>query len=121
MGKFVIKKVPTGYKFDLKTHAGETVGTSEVYTSKAACIKGVQGVIAVAPTAPQINVDLGEKAANPRFEVFRDKKGHSRYRLLARNGKIIAVSEGYMTAYGCDRAIEGVRSAVVAAEIEELV
>ena len=118
MGKFIIKKVPTGYKFDLKSLSGETVATSEVYTSRAACLKGAQGVIAVARMAPQVDVDLGQEVKNPKFEVYRDKKGHTRFRLLARNGKIIAVSEGYMTAYSCDRAIESVRAAAMAADIE---
>lgn len=38
---FVIRKVQTGFKFDLKAPNGETVLTSEVYTSAAACRKGI--------------------------------------------------------------------------------
>ena len=117
MGKFLIKKVPTGFKFDLLDTAGDTVATGEVYTTKASCIKGIQGVMAAVPKAPA--VAAGERAPNPKFEMFQDKKGRSRFRLLARNGKIIAISEAHMTAYGCNRAIEAVRAAVTNATIEE--
>ena len=117
MGKFLIKKVPTGFKFDLKDAHGDTVATGEVYTTKASCLKGVQGILAIAPNAP--TVAEGEVAKNPKFEVFRDKKGQFRFRLIARNGKIIAASEAHMTLYGCERAIDSVRSAAEKATIEE--
>ena len=118
MGKFLIKKVPTGFKFDLKDAHGDTVATGEVYTTKASCLKGVQGIIATAPTAPAVGE--GETVKNPKFEIFQDKKGRFRFRLLAKNGKIIAISEAHMTRYGCEHAIESVRSAAQKATIEEL-
>ena len=42
MGKFVIRTVNTGFKFDLKATNGQVILTSEVYTTKAACQNGVQ-------------------------------------------------------------------------------
>ena len=36
-----------------------------------------------------------ETVTNPKFEVYQDKAGEYRFRLKARNGEIIAVSEGY--------------------------
>ena len=41
MGKFVIKETNTGVKFDLKAGNGEVIATSEVYTTEAACRKGM--------------------------------------------------------------------------------
>ena len=117
MGKFLIKKVPTGFKFDLKDKFGDIAATSEVYTTKAACIKGIQSVIAVAPKAP-VAAD-GETVSNPKFETFQDKKGQYRFRLRSRNGKIIAISEAHMTAYGCSRAIASIRECIPTATIEE--
>lgn len=119
MGKFLIKKVPTGFKFDLKAANGETVATSEVYTSKAACIKGAQGVISVAEKAPCADLTQGEMATNPKFELFQDKARHFRFRLLARNGKIIAASESYMTRYACLHGIESVRVSASDATVED--
>ena len=43
----------------------------------------------------------------PRFEVFKDRKGQWRFRLRARNGKIIASSEGYISRRN---AILGIKS-----------
>ena len=118
MGKFVIKKLASGYKFHLVTLSGETVATGEVYTTKAACIKGIQGTIRVAPNAPAVDLDAGETASNPKFEHFTDKGGKFRFRLLARNGKVIAVSTGYRSREGCLKGIETVRAVVQRAEIE---
>lgn len=119
MGKFLIKRTPTGFKFDLKAANGEVVATSEVYTSKAACIKGIQSILAVAVTAGCADAGAEPPVKNPKFEIFRDKKGHYRFRLLARNGKIIAKSEGYMTRYGCEKGIDAVRRSAAAGVIEE--
>ena len=38
MSKFLIRAVHSGVKFDLKAANGQTVATSEVYESKAACL-----------------------------------------------------------------------------------
>ena len=38
MGKFVIYRKNTGYDFHLKAANGETIGTSEIYTKKDACV-----------------------------------------------------------------------------------
>ena len=44
MGKFVIRNTNTGIKFDLKATNGQVIATSEVYTTEAACMKGVESV-----------------------------------------------------------------------------
>ena len=52
MGKFVIKTTKTGVKFDLQAGNGEVIGTSEVYSSEAACANGIESVKKNAPEAP---------------------------------------------------------------------
>jgi len=44
MSKFVIREVSSGIKFDLKATNGQVIATSEVYTTKAACLNGVESV-----------------------------------------------------------------------------
>ena len=45
MGKFVIKLRKNGeYQFDLKATNGQVILSSEGYTTKAACLKGVAAV-----------------------------------------------------------------------------
>lgn len=51
MGKFVIKQSDAGFHFVLKAANGEVVATSQVYTSKEACQKGIASVKANAAEA----------------------------------------------------------------------
>ena len=111
MGKFVMKKVSSGFKFDLKAGNGETIATSEVYTAEASCENGMESVRKNAPIAnlEDQTVEGFATAANPKFEIYLDKGGEYRFRLKARNGEIIAVSEGYKAKTSCMNGIESVR------------
>lgn len=112
MGKFVIRKVPTGIKFDLKAANGEVIATSEVYTSDSACSTGIQSVRKNAPKAgleDQTKRKQIEKVKNPKFEIYKDAAGQFRFRLRAKNGETIAVSEGYKAKASCINGIESVR------------
>ncbi len=119
MGKFVIKTVKTGIKFDLKAGNGEVIATSEIYTSESACKNGIESVRknAVAAKLEDQTVENYETVTNPKFEVYTDKAGEYRFRLKARNGEIIAVSEGYKKKDSCMNGIESVRKNAPEAEI----
>jgi len=110
MGKFVLRRVQSGLKFDLKAGNGQTVLTSEVYTSEAACRKGIESVMKNAPRAKIENqTEAGWKTqVHPKFEVYLDRKGFYRFRLKARNGEIIAVSDSYNAKAGCLNGIDSV-------------
>ena len=43
-----------------------------------------------------------------KFEIFKDEKGEYRFRLKARNGEIIAQSEGYTRKEKAQQGIESV-------------
>ena len=118
MGYFVIRSVATGVKFDLLAGNGEVIASSEVYKTAAACRKGVQSVLRCAPGAPVADLTEGDMALpNPKFELYADKRGAFRFRLRARNGGIIAVSEGYNSKNSCLAGIESVKMNVISAEI----
>ena len=119
MSKFVIREVPSGIKFDLKAGNGQVIATSEVYTTKAACLNGVESVQKNAPIAKfeDQTVEGFETVTNPKFEMYKDKAGEFRFRLKARNGEIIAVSEGYVAKASCLNGIESVRKNAVEAEV----
>ncbi len=118
MGRFIIRKVATGCKFDLRAANGETVVTSEVYRTGAACRRGAASVVknAGAPLEDQ-TAGAAEGLPNPKFELYRDRAGDFRFRLRARNGQIIAVSEGYSSKAACRSGIESVRNNAPEAEI----
>ena len=46
---------------------------------------------------------------NPKFEVYKDKKGEFRFRLKAKNGQIIATGEGYTKVDGCLKGVASVQ------------
>lgn len=120
MGKFVIKETATGFKFDLKAGNGETIITSEVYSSKDACLNGVNSVKknCVGGVEDQ-TVEPVVAVKHPKFEMYEDKAGEYRFRLKAGNGEIIAVSEGYKAKAGCENGIESVKKNAPEAEIVE--
>ena len=121
MGKFIIRHVQSGVKFDLKAGNGQTVLTSEVYTSEAACRKGIESVMKNAPIAKIENqTEEGWKIqTHPKFQVYFDKKGACRFRLKARNGEIIAVSDSYSAKAGCLNGIESVKANAPGAQVIE--
>ena len=120
MGKFVIRKTNTGIKFDLKASNGEVIATSEVYSSEASCLKGIESVRknCVGEIEDQ-TVENFEEKKHPKFEVYLDKAGEYRFRLKAKNGQIIAVSEGYKAKAGCLNGIESVKKNAPEADVVE--
>ena len=120
MSKFVIREVASGVKFDLLASNGQIILSSEIYTSRAAAIKGIASIRLNAPTANVENqTEEGWAAAtHPKFEMYQDKAGEYRFRLKARNGKIVGTSEGYTSKAGCMNGIESVKANAGDAETE---
>ena len=121
MGKFVVRTVPSGIKFDLKATNGQVIATSEVYKSKASCLAGVKSVAKNAPIAAveDQTVEGFAKAKCPKFEMYVDNAGEYRFRLKATNGQVIAVSEGYVAKDSCENGIDSVKKNSDGAEIVE--
>ena len=120
MSKFVIRASASGYKFDLLATNGQVILSSEVYTSRAAAVKGVACIRA---NAAQANVENQTEEGfaverHPKFEMFQDKAGEYRFRLKAKNGKIVGTSEGYSNKAGCLNGIESVKVNAPEAETE---
>ena len=120
MGKFIVKKTSTGVKFDLKATNGQVIATSEVYSSEAACLKGIESVKnnCIGGIEDQ-TVDNYEELKHPKFEIYTDKAGEYRFRLKAKNGEIIATSEGYTTKDNCVNGIESVKKNAPDAPVEK--
>lgn len=117
MRKFVIRCVSTGWKFDLLAGNGQVIATSEVYETEAACRKGIRSVQKSAPVAKLADLTReGKQPSNPKFELFQDKAGEYRFRLKARNGQVVAVSENYTTKAACEDGIESVRKNAIETE-----
>ena len=126
MGKFIIKKTPTGmFNFSLFAANKEKIAvSSQVYTTKAACKKGMESIAKHAVKC--IEEDRIEdqtlktpvQKTCPKFEIYLDKAGLFRYRLIASNGESIAMSEeGYKSKNGVLNGIKSVSVNAVDSEI----
>lgn len=121
MGTFVVKETANGIMFNLKAGNGEVIATSEVYSSKDACLNGIESVkknAALANIEDQ-TVEGFESIKNPKFEVYFDKRGEYRFRLIASNGQIISVGESYKAKAGCLNGIESIKKNAPEAEVKE--
>ena len=126
MGKFVIKKTPTGaFNFSLYAANSEKIAVaSQIYTTKSACKKGMESIARNAVRCIEENrvedqtLKTVEGKTCPKFEVYFDKAGLYRYRLIASNGESIAMSEeGYKSKSGCMNGIKSVATNAPSAEI----
>ena len=54
-----------------------------------------------------------------KFELYKDKKGEYRWKLIATNGQTIAVGEGYTTKESAKNGIESVKKNAPTAAIVE--
>ena len=111
MGKYIVKEAKTGFMFNLAAANGQIIGSSEIYSGKAACLGGVESVRKNAPAAnlEDQTVENYEEAKCPKFEIYTDKAGEFRFRLKARNGEPILASEGYTRKDSCLNGVESVR------------
>ena len=119
MSKFVIRRVSTGYKFALRADNGEEVLSSEVYSGADKCRKGIESVRRNVLCSPLEDVTEGEAFPNPKFQLYQDKAGAYRFRLRARNGAIIAFSQGYSSRSACLAGLECVKNTAPKAEMEK--
>lgn len=112
MSKFAIVETKKGFTFHLQAANGQTIGTSELYSTKDACKKGIASVKENAAEAE------AEGDKHPKFDVYTDKAGHFRFALTAKNGQKILASEGYTTKSACLNGIESVKKNAPSADIE---
>ena len=108
MAKFEITVRKNGeFQFNLKASNGEVILTSEGYTTKAACLNGVESVKKNA---------VEEK----RFEKLVAKNGKPYFSLKATNGQVIGMSQMYASERNRNNGIASVMKNAPIAEIVEL-
>jgi uncharacterized protein YegP (UPF0339 family) len=97
MGKFVITTRTNGeFQFNLKADNGQTILSSEGYTTKAACLNGVDSV-------------RKNSQDDSKFERKISKNGKNYFNLKAANGQVIGTSEMYESEDGMNNGIASVR------------
>ena len=117
MGTFIIKKTPSGgFNFSLFAANKEKIAvSSQIYTTKASCKASMASVAKFSVKCVEEDkiedqtLKKTETKTCPKFEVYLDKAGLYRYRLIASNGESIVMSEdGYKSKSGCLNGIKSV-------------
>jgi uncharacterized protein YegP (UPF0339 family) len=67
----------------------------------------------------EIEYHSTEEDAMAKFEIYKDKKGQFRWRLLANNNQVIATGEGYTSKAACKNGIKSVQQNAPKAEIDD--
>ena len=109
MGKFEVTVRKNGeFQFNLKATNGQVILTSEGYTTKSACLNGVDSV---KKNAVDIN----------RFEKKVAKNGKPYFNLKASNGQVVGASQMYSSEATLKNGIASVaKNAPDAPIVEEL-
>ena len=112
MGLFLIRETNGKFNFRLKADNGEVIVVSQQYKSLLTCKAGIAAVRAAALKAGvEDQTQEGYKPIpHPKFEVYLDSAGDYRFRLKAKNGQIIAASQGYKSLDSCLNGVESVRN-----------
>lgn len=105
MGKFTISKRKNDeYQFNLKAGNGEIILTSEGYTTKANCQKGIESV----------RINSQDDSRYDRRVAVNEK---DYFVLKARNGEIIGKSQYYSSRSSMEIGINSVKTNAPTAEI----
>lgn len=121
-GSFEIKKSKDGrFVFNLYASNKVIIATSQIYSSSQSAITGINSVIANAEKAAIEDQTLKTFTAQPfpKWEIYIDKAGQFRFRLLATNGSCVCHSQGYTQKSTCKKGIESVIRTVKSAEIDK--
>lgn len=107
MGKFVITKRTNGeFQFNLKADNGQTILSSEGYSSKANCDNGIESV-------------RKNSQDDTKFDSKTSSNGKYYFNLKATNGQIIGTSEMYESASGRDNGIDSVKNNAPGATVDD--
>lgn len=106
-GKFELLKSNNGqFHFRLKAGNGEIILASEMYTTHAAAINGIESVRKNAPT-------------DERYERKNAKNGQPMFNLKAANHQVIGTSEMYSSEHAREEGIASVKKNAPAATLDD--
>lgn len=116
----VYRDVAGKFRFRLLSENNQIIAVGEAYEQRDSCINGIRSIQSNCDAQIEdLTATEVMRISNPKYQVFYDEKCKWRFHLNARNGEIIAQSEGYESKQGCMNGIEAVKSSCDA-EIEDL-
>ncbi|NAW50112.1 DUF1508 domain-containing protein [Elizabethkingia argentiflava] len=107
MAKYLIRKSTNGqYWWVLKAGNGETILTSETYTTKQNCLKGVE--------SSKVNI------ADGNFKILTSVRNDPYFTQRAGNHQVLGTSQMYSSTHARDIGISSVKNNAPIAVIEDL-
>ena len=95
------------FRFRLRADNGQTILSSEGYTSKASCLNGIESV--------------KKNSSDPnRFSKTKTPTKMFRFSMTAANSQIIGTSQNYKSESGRNNGIESIKKNAAKAEIKEV-
>ncbi|MBN1387283.1 MAG: YegP family protein [Bacteroidales bacterium] len=95
------------FRFRLKADNGQTILSSEGYTSKSSCLSGIDSV--------------KKNSSDPkRFVKTTTPSNMYRFSITAANNQVIGTSQNYKSESGRNNGIESVRKNATKADIKEI-
>ncbi|WP_339877958.1 YegP family protein [uncultured Algoriphagus sp.] len=106
MSKYVVKKATNGQFFwVLKAGNGETLLTSETYTTKQGCLQGISS------SKNCVSDTNFRRLSSARMEPY--------FTQVANNYQVLGTSEMYSSSYARDQGIESVKRNAPNAQVED--
>ena len=105
-GKYEVFQAGDGWAYHLKASNGEILITSEVYATKDGVLKAIDAV--------KKNVEVGE------ITVFSDKQNHHKFKLTAKNHRVLCISANYNVEKSAIRASESFQKFALKADVVEV-
>lgn len=107
MAKFIVSNRTNGEcQFNLVASNGQTILSSEGYTTKAACLNGVESV-------------RNNAVVQERYEIRTAANGKSYFVLKAANHQVIGTSQMYADQASCMNGIQSVMTNAPDATVED--
>jgi len=95
------------FRFRLKADNGQTILSSEGYSSRIACINGI--------------TSIKKNSKNPKRVAKTQTPGKMfRFAITAGNNEVIGISQNYRSETGRDNGIDSVKRNAARAEIKDL-
>ena len=105
-GKYEVFQAGDGYAYNLKASNGEVLVASEVYATKDGVLKAIDAV--------KRNIETGE------ITIFSDKQQHFKFKLTAKNHRVLCISANYSVEKSAIRASESFQKFALKADIVEI-
>lgn len=116
MGRFIVSRNASGVRFLLESDKGRTLAVSKEYATLDAAKKGICSLVYYAPIVPLVDATVGERAPNPKIEIFKENDSFA-FAVKSANGKSVITAAGFATRKACLRAVSMLRTGVMGADV----